>query len=61
MEKMLTVKEVSALLAVHPSTVYRMLKRGTIPAIQIGSDYRFDVNNIEKWVAAKHKEFTNGD
>jgi len=36
----LTVKELSDYLKVHPSTIYRQLKRGRLPAFKVGSDVR---------------------
>ena len=41
------VREVSAYLKVHPSTVYRLLKHNQIPAFHIGSDWRFNVESID--------------
>ena len=35
--KMMTVREVSAYLRVHRSTIYRLLKHRQIPAFQVGS------------------------
>ena len=32
----LTVKELSDYLKVHPSTIYRQLKRGRLPAFKVG-------------------------
>lgn len=45
----LTVQEVSSYLRVHPSTIYRMLKRHQIPAFRVGSDWRFTVEAIDQW------------
>ena len=45
-----TVKEVSEYFRVHPSTVYRLLKKKQIPAFKMGSDWRFNQESIEKWV-----------
>lgn len=45
----MTVKEVSDYLRVHPSTIYRLLKRGEIPAFRINGDWRFHLTAIEKW------------
>jgi len=36
--RVMTVKELSEYLKVHPSTVYRQLKRGGLPAFKVGSD-----------------------
>jgi excisionase family DNA binding protein len=45
----LTVQEVSTYLRVHPSTIYRMLKRNQLPAFRVGSDWRFTVEAIDQW------------
>jgi excisionase family DNA binding protein len=49
--EILTVQEVSRYLRVHPSTIYRMLKRNQLPAFRVGSDWRFTVEAIDKWRA----------
>jgi excisionase family DNA binding protein len=51
-DKVLTVQEVSTYLRVHPSTIYRMLKKGLLPAFRVGSDWRFTVEAIDKWRAS---------
>jgi excisionase family DNA binding protein len=43
----MTVPEVSAYLKIHPSTVYRLLRRHQIPAFRIGGDWRFNVDAID--------------
>jgi len=48
----LTVQDVSSYLRVHPSTIYRMLKKNQLPAFRVGSDWRFTVEAIDKWRAA---------
>ena len=47
--KVMTVREVSGYLRVHPSTLYRLLKRHQVPAFRIGSDWRFNVEAIDRW------------
>ena len=47
--RVMTVREVSNYLRVHPSTVYRMLKHHQIPAFHAGSDWRFNVEAIDQW------------
>ncbi len=49
--RVLTVQEVSRYLRVHPSTIYRMLKKNQLPAFRVGSDWRFTVEAIDKWRA----------
>ena len=45
----MTVREVSSYLHVHPSTIYRMLKRHQLPAFHVGSDWRFNIEAIDHW------------
>ena len=46
--KVMTVKELSGYLKVHPSTIYRQLRRGRLPAFKVGSDWRFNVESIDR-------------
>ena len=48
-EKVMTLHEVSEYLKVHPSTIYRHLKQGLIPAFKVGSDWRFNIESIDRW------------
>ena len=50
--RVLTVRDVSSYLRVHPSTIYRMLKRNELPAFRVGSDWRFTVEAIDHWLAS---------
>jgi excisionase family DNA binding protein len=47
--RVMTVKELSDYLKVHPSTIYRQLKRGHLPAFKVGSDWRFNIESIDRW------------
>ena len=48
--KVLTIPEVSEYLRVSRQTIYRMLKRGDIPAFRIGGDWRFNVEDLGHWI-----------
>jgi len=48
-KNVLAGRELAEHLSVHPSTIYRMLKDGTIPAFRLGSDWRFNLESIDKW------------
>jgi excisionase family DNA binding protein len=45
----LTVAELSNYLRIHRSTIYRLVRRGDLPGFRIGSDWRFNVEEIDKW------------
>jgi excisionase family DNA binding protein len=50
MVRVLTLEEVAEFLRVHPTTIYRLLRKGKIPAFKVGSDWRFNEDAVEKWV-----------
>jgi excisionase family DNA binding protein len=47
--KVLTVRELSNYLRAHPSTIYRLLKKGQLPGFKVGSDWRFNIEAIDSW------------
>lgn len=50
----LTLKEVAVYLNVHPSTIYRFIKRHQMVGFKIGGrDWRFQRKDIEAWVEAQ--------
>jgi excisionase family DNA binding protein len=49
MATVLTLEEVASYLRVHPSTIDRMLKRREIPAFRADSDWRFNLESIDRW------------
>jgi excisionase family DNA binding protein len=49
----LTVAELCSYFKVHPSTIYRLLKTRQLPAFRIGSDWRFNIEEIERWLAER--------
>ena len=54
----MTLEEVANYLRVHPSTIYRLVKRGKLPAFKVGSDWRFNVESIDRW-RLEQDGFTN--
>lgn len=53
MAPIMTVKEISEYLKIHPSTVYKLLRAGDLPAFRIGTDWRFNVEAIDRWCAKR--------
>jgi len=52
-DKVMTVMEVAEYLHVHPSTIYRLLRKQEIPAFRVGSDWRFNRESIDSWRTSK--------
>lgn len=48
--ELLTLEQVAKLLRLHTSTVYRMVKRGKIPAVKVGRVWRFSRDALDKWL-----------
>jgi len=50
-DRILTLKELSAYLKIPESTLYKIVREGTIPAQKIGKHWRFDRKAIDAWMA----------
>ena len=50
-ELLLRVDAAAARLAVSRTTLYRMVQRGEIPIVRIGSAVRIPVSSLERWLA----------
>lgn len=50
--RLLTTKDVAALLRVHPKHVYRLMRR-ELPALRVGDEWRFDRQSVLSWAAAR--------
>ena len=46
--RIMTVAEIADYLNVGRRTIYRLARKGKIPAFKIGTDWRFDRDAIEK-------------
>lgn len=54
MPEIMTLQQVAEYLKFSKDKVYQMANAGRIPAIKIGKQWRFDKNDLEKWID-KHK------
>ena len=50
MSELMTLPELAQYLRFTRKTVYRLLKKGSIPAIRIGRKWRFDKDSIDEWL-----------
>ena len=52
-EPLLDSEEAAALLRIHPKTLQRLARTGTITGIQIGRLWRFRASALNRWVEKK--------
>ena len=50
MAELMTVEEVAQYLRVTTKTIYRLLKKGSIPTSKVGHLWRFDKGTIDAWL-----------
>ncbi|VAW65826.1 hypothetical protein MNBD_GAMMA09-3312 [hydrothermal vent metagenome] len=49
-DRLLTAEEVSTLLHIPKSTLYKLCTGGEIPVARIGKHWRFDRSRVEQWL-----------
>lgn len=54
MDKWLTLEQIAEYLQMSTSSIYKMAQAGKIPAYKVGRQWRFKIEEIDKWVE-KHK------
>ena len=50
MTQLMTLQEVADYLRVTAKTIYRLLRRGKIPATKVGNQWRFDKTLVDEWL-----------
>lgn len=53
-QRLLRLREAAKYLGLDPSTVFRAIKRGEIPAVRIGRALRVDIKDLDRLIAG-HK------
>lgn len=53
MNPWLTIQDVARQLSLSPEMIYKLAQKGDLPAVQIGSSWRVDPEEFEKWLLAK--------
>ena len=56
MEDILTASQVASLLQVHPRTVYKLVKQGSIPGRKFGGGWRFSKSEILLMISSQGTE-----
>ena len=56
MNKLLTAQQLSELLQVKPSTIYKWAHYGYIPFVKLGSGIRFKPEKVEAWLKKRERK-----
>lgn len=49
-EPLLDTEEAARLLRMHPRTLRTKVRRGSIPAVQVGKRWRFRASTLDRWL-----------
>jgi excisionase family DNA binding protein len=52
-EALLTTKEASQILKIHPKVQERMAKRGEVPALKVGKFWRYRATTLDAWINSR--------
>ena len=52
-ETLLTTKEASQVLKIHPKVLERMAKRGEVPALKVGKFWRYRATTLDAWIKSR--------
>lgn len=60
----LTVPQVAQRFGVNPTTIYRLVQKGQLPAFKVGNQWRFSEETLDAWILNQIQldpRFRNGD
>ena len=52
-ETLLTTKEASQVLKIHPKVLERMAKRVEVPALKVGKFWRYRATTLDAWINSR--------
>ena len=52
-EALLTSKQASQVLKIHPKVLERMAKRGEVPALKVGKFWRYRATALDAWINSR--------
>ena len=61
MDEILTASQVADLLQLHPRTVYKLVKQGSIPGKKFGGGWRFNRSEIVGLISVPSGRATNSN
>ncbi len=53
MERLYTIEQIAEKLQISETTLYKLARSGRIPAIKIGNQWRFKMDDIDKWLESQ--------
>jgi excisionase family DNA binding protein len=53
LEALLTSREASQILKIHPKVLERMAKRGEVPALKVGKFWRYRATTLDDWINSR--------
>ena len=54
-EALLSTREASEILKIHPKVLERMAKRGDVPALKVGKFWRYRASALDAWIDSRLK------
>jgi len=58
-DKWLTIEELSSYLKMSRSKLYQMAQKGELPGSKIGTQWRFDRDEIDGWIKSLRQKADN--
>lgn len=60
-DDILTIREVADLLKINEKTAYKLASAGKIPGFKVGGSWRFERQEIARWIKRKVDEQQGGN
>ena len=54
--EVLTIEELSDYLKIPKSTLYKLVREGSVPCQKVGKHWRFHKNAIDRWLQQQRKD-----
>lgn len=60
-DEILTIREVAELLKINEKTAYKLAAAGKLPGFKVGGSWRFERQEIARWIKRKVEEQQGGN